>query len=104
MRYRIIWTEFAQMQLNLVYEFAYEQSPSYADKVIEGIDQCIQQLVMFPLSGPIEQRLVNFAEDYRFILSSYFKVIYRVEREGAVVIVNIFDTRQDPEKLVVGKT
>ena len=34
MSHRIIWTTFAQYQLELVYEFAYEQSPTYADKVI----------------------------------------------------------------------
>jgi plasmid stabilization system protein ParE len=103
MSHRIIWTSFAQFQLNLVYEFAYELSPTYADKVILGIDQSIQQLTEFPLSGTIEPRLVSMADEYRFVLYSYFKVIYRVEPPNVIVIVNVFDTRQDPEKMVVGK-
>jgi plasmid stabilization system protein ParE len=103
MSYRIIWTAFAQYQLELVYEFACEQSPSYGDKVIEGIDLSIQQLLQFPLSGAIEQRLANLAEEYRFVVYSYFKVIYRFEPAGVIVIVSVFDTRQDPQKLEVGK-
>lgn len=100
---RIIWTAFAHYQLELVYEFAYEQSPTYADKVIEGIDESIQQLIEFPLSGTVEQRLIGLANEYRYVLYGYFKVIYRIEPARTVVIVNVFDTRQDPEKLVVGK-
>ncbi len=98
----IIWTDYAELQLQLAYEFAYQQSPNYAEKMLVGILESTIQLLEFPLSGSIETRLNSLELEYRYVLYSYYKILYRVEEPNVVVIVNVFDTRQDPAKLRVG--
>jgi plasmid stabilization system protein ParE len=85
----------------MAYNFSAEQSESYAIKIVNEITRRTRQLGVFPQSGPIEETYVNFPDEYRYLVSGHYKIVYRVEPKE-VVIVNIFDTRQNPSKMKLG--
>ncbi|CAN5145600.1 type II toxin-antitoxin system RelE/ParE family toxin [soil metagenome] len=101
MTYSVIWTAYASVQLTIVYDFAAQLSESFADRLLDDIDARVQQLLKFPFSGGIEDSFSAFSNEYRYVVCGYCKVIYRVE-DTAVVIINVFDTRQDPQKMKMG--
>ena len=101
MTYRVIWTEYASSRLSSIYYFAALSSETFAEKILDDIDTKVQQLTEFPNSGAKEESLKAFTEEYRYLVSGYCKVIYRTEN-ASIVIVNVFDTRQDPSKMQLG--
>lgn len=98
MKFSVVWTAFASFQLDLAYNFAVKQSVSYADKVVADILSRTRQLNTFPNSGALEEAYAHFAAEYRYLVSGHYKIIYRLEGQ-TVLIVHVFDTRQDPHKL-----
>jgi len=58
-----------------------------------------KQLIQNPKSGQIELYLEKLNDQHRYILSKNFKIIYKVNR-NYIVISDIFDTRQNPIKMV----
>ena len=54
------------------------------------------------LFGAIEPLLIGREEEYRHIVvKPYFKIIYRVEGD-TIYMIDIWDTRRNPEKLIDG--
>jgi len=53
----------------------------------------------FPYVGPIEERLDNSEKEKRYIVVGQYKIIYHVS-EKMVFILTVFDTRQDPGKML----
>jgi plasmid stabilization system protein ParE len=51
-----------------------------------------------PLLGAKEPLLNNRPFEYRFIVESNYKIIYRFN-ENVVRIVSVFDCRQNPQKV-----
>jgi len=49
--------------------------------------------------GKLEESLVDQKYEYRSLLASGCKIVYRIE-DAEIFVVEIFDTRQDPEKLI----
>ncbi|MCC6725522.1 MAG: type II toxin-antitoxin system RelE/ParE family toxin [Saprospiraceae bacterium] len=53
----------------------------------------------FPNIGQIEENLAHLQLNHRYLVEGHFKIIYRVIG-SEVWITDIFDSRQDPEKMV----
>lgn len=53
----------------------------------------------FPRLGKLEESLVDQKYEYRYMLATGCKIVYRIE-DAEIFVVEIFDTRQDPEKLI----
>ncbi len=101
MEYKIIWSKFAQFQLDLIFNYYSEKvSVKLAKKIIVDIRNHITELSKSPFIGKREELLTDRIQDYRHLIASNYKIIYNVnEQTGIIKIFDIFDTRQNPLKL-----
>ena len=95
----LIWTIPAQDELELIYQYYSLKSEIIADKIVDSIFSRAQQLRKFPLSGQKEEFLKNANKEHRYIVEGNHKIIYRIS--GSIVyITDVFDTRQNPQKII----
>ena len=98
---KIIWSEFAETQLDEIYEY-YEKraSPRIAKKLLKGIINEPNKLIKTPQIGQEEELLKHRETEYRYLVYKNYKLIYSVDTEnGFIKIADVFDTRQNPPKL-----
>lgn len=98
---KIIWSEFAETQLDEIYEY-YEKkaSPRIAKKLLKGIINEPKKLIKTPQIGQEEELLKQREIHYRYLVYRNYKLIYSVDTEnGFIKIADVFDTRQNPPKL-----
>lgn len=96
----IIWTHFAIENLKVIFDFyTIKASKKVAHKIRVQILNATEQLINHPTSGQKEIHLQKLKKDFRYIVSGNYKIIYKVE--GAQIIISdVFDTRQNPDKMV----
>ena len=98
---KIIWSEFAETQLDEIYEY-YEKKASsrIAKKLVKGIINAPKKLIKTPHIGQEEDLLKQRKIEYRYLVFKNYKLIYSVDTEnGFIKIADVFDTRQNPPKL-----
>lgn len=101
MSLKIIWSEFAETQLDEIYEY-YKKNAStrIANKLLKGIIDEPEKLIQAPLIGQEEALLKQRDLQYRYLVYKNYKLIYSVDMEnGFIKIADVFDTRQNPPKL-----
>tara|TARA_R110000751_G_scaffold48931_2_gene108755 strand:+ start:14607 stop:14897 length:291 start_codon:yes stop_codon:yes gene_type:complete len=91
---KIIWTVEAKESLSIIWEFYASKSERAANKIISDIVETVEN-IHFNLQY---QQEISLGEEYRRAISLHFKIIYKVEVRQ-IHILNIFDSRQDPNKL-----
>lgn len=101
MGYRIIWSKFAEFQLDLIFiYYAKKINVKLAKKIIFQIRDSVKELNKSPFIGKKEEFLSDKTENYRHLIISNYKVIYSVNEQTEIIkIADIFDTRQNPIKL-----
>lgn len=101
MTLKIIWSDFAETQLDEIYEYYKKKaSPSVAKKLLKGIINEPNKLIKAPQIGQEEELLKNRKTEYRYLVYKNYKLIYSVDTEnGFIKIADVFDTRQNPPKL-----
>jgi toxin ParE1/3/4 len=98
----VYWTRFAEAKLDSFYSFYVEKAGKrIASKMVnEIIDKSIL-LEKAPEIGQLEPLLSNRKEQFRYLIYKNYKMIYWInEHHTRIEIVNLFDCRQNPEKLV----
>jgi len=55
----------------------------------------------FPLMGQEEETLRVLGLQHRYLVEGHYKIVYRIEK-GTIYITDVFDTRQDPDKMLDG--
>lgn len=95
----LIYTEQALDSLEEALEFiapkvTQEKLLEIRDRILDKADTLLLQ----PNQGQKEPYLEHLELDYRRIIESHYKIIYRVIGES-IYITDIFDSRQDPEKM-----
>ncbi|MBK0371300.1 type II toxin-antitoxin system RelE/ParE family toxin [Flavobacterium agrisoli] len=98
MPYEIIWSNFAENQLDEIFEY-YVKKASL--KVAKNL---LQKLLAEPntiLNNPemfqIEDLLIDREETYRYLICKNYKIIYSVDQKLKLIkIADVFDTRQNP--------
>ena len=101
MALQIIWSEFAETQLDEIYEYyKNEANPLIATKLIQGIINASKDLIDNPYIGQEEEVLKDGSIPYRYFLFKNYKLIYSIDtKNGFLKIADVFDTRQNPPKL-----
>ena len=101
MTLKIIWSEFAETQLDEIYEYyKKEASTRIAKKLVKGIINEPKKLIKTPLIGQEEELLKQREIHYRYLVFKNYKLIYSVDQEnGFIKIADVFDTRQNPPKI-----
>jgi len=97
----VFWSEFASLQLLNIHQY-YKSVAGYkvANKIKSKIFEASRQLYAHPLSGQLESNLEHLNQGHRYLVSGNYKIIYKPIPEG-ILITDIFDARQDPQKMNV---
>lgn len=96
---KLVYTEQAIQSLEESLAFIAENIS--LEKLIEIRDQILDaanSLIFQPFKGQKEPCLEHLGLDHRRLIQGHYKIIYRVIEEY-IYITDVFDSRQDPEKM-----
>lgn len=95
MAFKIIWSESAIEDYSKVINYLLESFPLFvAENFIQITESRIFNLTAFPEMGKVSKK-INGARS--IVLTKHNKVYYSISND-TIEILNIFDTRQNPEK------
>jgi len=95
----ILWAKPAKEDLQNIHDFLAEVSSLAAFNVITRIIDKVEILKSgLTQIGQVEELLKEREFEYRYLVEGNYKIIYRSFEQG-VVILAVFDARQNPEKL-----
>lgn len=96
---KLVYTEQALKSLQECLDFfPPEVSPEKINEIRDKILAKARTLLLNPRLGQIEEYLIQLNLSHRRLIEGNYKIIYRVEGE-TIFITDIFDGRQDPEKM-----
>ncbi|MDO5510849.1 MAG: type II toxin-antitoxin system RelE/ParE family toxin [Weeksellaceae bacterium] len=96
---KIVWTEFAIENLKQIFDYySAKANKKVAHKIRKQILESSKQLTANPESGPVELSLERLKKNHRYLVSGNYKLIYKVD-ETQIIINDVFDVRQNPEKI-----
>lgn len=101
MDFKIIWSNFSETQLDEIFEY-YEKKASVrvASKIVTGIIEESEKLIKASFIGQEEELLKEREIKYRYLVFKNYKLIYSIdEKNGFIKIADVFDTRQNPQKI-----
>ena len=101
MEMKINWTDFSKIQLQKIFDYYNENvSLRVAKNLIENIVKEPQSIIKAPYLGQVEPSLFELKETYRYVIYKSYKIIYSVDEINNLInIADVFDTRQNPEKI-----
>jgi toxin ParE1/3/4 len=96
---RIVLTDYAKINLAKIYGYiAKYASIEIAKNVKNGVLEQISTLLKHTKLGQIEEDLHELDKNHRRLVYKHYKIVYRIEGD-IIYITDIFDSRQDPEKI-----
>lgn len=96
---KIIWSDFAKTMLKEIFLFHKETvSISVANKIKNNIFSSVKSLVDHPNMGQIEESLLKYGGQHRYLVSGNYKIIYK-QINRKILITDVFDTRMSPTKM-----
>ncbi|SRR5690606_1188205 len=101
MELKVFWTRFAKYKLEDIFSYyKYRTGVKTARKIVTGITDETIILTKNPEIGQVEELLKERPQQFRYLVYTNYKIIYRINREkNRIVIDNVFDTRQNPLKI-----
>lgn len=105
MKLKIVWSDYAESQLDKIFEY-YLENVNYkvAKTIIEKIINEPNKLLLNPEIGQKEELLKDRTDNYRYLICDNYKIIYSIDRKQSLLkISNVFDTRQNPVKIKKSK-
>lgn len=101
MELEVFWSQFAEDQLMDIFQYyKLKAGAKTAKKIVNEIVDKTIDIDKNPKIGQVEELLKERIQEFRYLVSSNYKIIYYINLETQrIVIANVFDTRQNPEKL-----
>lgn len=97
----ITWTNPSLADLQEIFDFYAQHSTKLADRIVDRIVDRVDILKQgFLEIGQLEPILSAHPGRPRYLLEGNHKIIYRIVDENHVLILTVFDVRQDPGRLV----
>jgi toxin ParE1/3/4 len=98
---QVVWTKSALESLHAIFNY-YKTNVSVriAESIKSNIFKASKQLKLHPGSGTKEYLLESLNEDHRYIIVLNYKLIYKL-KDDVVYITDVFDMRQNPDKIVI---
>lgn len=96
------WKKKAETELDKVSTYCVEQFGNrIAEKFIDAIDQQVKRLTKYPELGFPEPLLAERRRKYRSLMvNEHFKLVYYYdESEDTLFIIDLWDTRREPQSL-----
>ena len=96
---KVFWTKLALDSLSETYNYYTNNvGVNIASNIRDSILSSTNQLEKYSLSGQIEEFLMDLDEGHRYVIRGNYKIIYKIQNQK-VYITDVFDTRQNPERL-----
>lgn len=96
---KIIWSDFAERQLDEIYEYySLKVSTETAQNIISRIVLAMDVLITHPTIGQAEELLADRQILYRYLIQDNYKIIYSINNDE-IRISDVFDVRQSPKKI-----
>ena len=89
---KVYWTDKAVENLEAIYAYIAQNSPQYADRVVDRIIDRSEQLANFPFSGRIVPEIRR--EDTRELIEGSYRIIYYVSSEQIDVLAVIHGSKR----------
>lgn len=101
MELKIYWTDFSKSELHKIFDYYKEKvSLKIATQLVIEINQEVKKLQSQPSIGQREELLIDRKQEFRYFIHKNFKMIYWINiKENRIEITDVFDTRQNPEKI-----
>ncbi len=100
MKSKIIWSKKSKTSLIEIKEYFTENtSTRIANRLVKEIINKAQLLLETPFAGQKDPFLEFKNQDFRYLIFKNYKLVYRVENQDLIKIYEVFDCRQDPEKI-----
>jgi len=94
---KIIWTKEALQDTKLIYNYyKLRVSINVAESIKNQILSLSKTLNKQARQGQLEELLVHKNEEFRYLLTGNYKVIYKII-EKEVFIMKVFDCRRNPK-------
>ena len=97
----IFWSQFAEDQLQDIYQYyKFKAGVKVAKKIInEIVDRTFILNENYKI-GQVEDLLIERKQEFRYLVSGNYKIIYYINLDkDKIIIANIFDARQNPIKM-----
>lgn len=99
--FQVRWASVAQDDLLAIVDFVAVENPAASLAILERIRKCATDLKSMPQRGRCIPELQKFGiVNYRELLSSPWRIIYRIEGQ-IVFVVAVFDGRRNLESLLL---
>ena len=101
MELEVYWTQLAENKLDDIFNYyKIKASHKTAQKLINGIVDSTIDLEKNPQIGQKEPLLPEHNENFRYLVYKNYKIIYWINTDSKrIEIANVFDCRQNPEKM-----
>ena len=93
----VFWTHNAKRELRAVYDYIAQNSPRYAEGMVDRITRKSQQLEQFPYLGSEVSEYGDVT--VRELLESPYRIIYRVREDRVDVVSVVHGARQLPPQM-----
>ncbi len=103
MEYKIRVPNSVKKDIDEIVNYYIDERPDYARKVYDSFLIRINSLKIYPEKGRIVPELLDYnINEYRELIESYWRIIYRIEND-TVEIFTIIDARRNVQDLLVEK-
>ena len=101
--YSVNFTKTAKNDLKEIINYISTNNPMNAFKILKRMDDKIKSLDHFPeRGGYVPELLKNNIKDYRQLVESPWRIIYKIEKEVVNVLL-IIDSRRNTQDILVEK-
>ncbi|NCQ67942.1 MAG: type II toxin-antitoxin system RelE/ParE family toxin [Microcystis aeruginosa W13-15] len=81
---KVFWTETAVNHLSSIYNYISQNSPQYAQRLVERLTRRSEQIANFPFSGRLVPEFET--EQIREVIEGSYRIIYYIKPEQIDVI------------------
>jgi toxin ParE1/3/4 len=95
---RIFWSLKSTSDLKSIFQFYKDISNFKIARIqVSYIHQKVKVLLRNPDIGPLEDHPIVYGRGFRYLIVRHFKIVYKVYGDE-ILIMTVFDTRQNPSK------
>ena len=99
----LYWTQFAEDKLSDIFEYyKFKAGLKVAVDLTNGIIDASFEIEKNPYGFQEEELLKDRIQGYRYTVFKSYKIIFWIDENNKMILVShVFDTRQNPKKLVL---
>jgi len=94
---RVHWTHTAIAHLLAIYEHIAQDAPLYAQRMIDRLTKCSEQIAVFPQSGRMVPEYA--APDIREVIERPYRIIYRIKTDQIDILAVVHGAQLLPPEL-----